>query len=59
VTFSCVAKGYESKVTIDGANPERAGELISEWLAFQQHYLGTLVPGDTLTVIKGKHTNGK
>jgi hypothetical protein len=59
VTFSCTAKGYESRVTVDGAEPQRAGELIAEWLNFQQHYLGSLVPGDTVTVVKGKRTNGK
>lgn len=47
-------KGYESKVTVDGADPDRAGALIADWLAFQQHYLSTLVPGDMVTVVKGK-----
>jgi hypothetical protein len=52
VTFTCTAKGYESKVTVDGANPKRAGEMIAEWLEFQQRYLHCLKPGETVRASK-------
>ena len=50
VTFSCVAKGYESRVTVDGRDAERAGQQIAEWLDLQHRYLHALKPGETVTV---------
>jgi hypothetical protein len=48
-TFSCVSKGYESKVVVDLNDPQ-AADALAEWLRWQARYLGAITPGDRVEI---------
>ena len=46
-TFTCKAKGYESKVDID-LHQYNAADALTDWLEWQGKYLQAINPGDTV-----------